>query len=81
MPQNNNKEFWVQLGMDLGKSIESSQRTEGKLDRFISNDFKHLSNKVDKIATKVAVIMGVIGFVWILVQIGLKIIPLIKDIG
>jgi len=63
---NGDKAFWVKLGIDFGATKQLSKDTNKKLDRFISNDFSHLDekvdtldNKVDKVTTKVAIIFSV----------------------
>jgi len=54
------KQFWIQLGQDFGETKQLSQDTSIKLEKFITNDFKHLDEKVDKLGVKVAWIVGII---------------------
>lgn len=54
------KKFWIQLGQDFGETKQLSKSTNKRLENFISNDFKHLEEKVDGLVTKVAWVVGVI---------------------
>lgn len=61
------KKFWIQLGQDFGETKQLSKSTNKRLENFISNDFKHLGETVDKIdnrvgklSVKIAWIVGVI---------------------
>ena len=63
---NGDKAFWVKLGIDFGATKQLAKDTNAKIDKFISNDFLHMNekvdsidNKVNKVVTKVAVIFAV----------------------
>ena len=62
---NGDKAFWVQLGVDFGATKQLAKDTNKALEKFIINDFAHMSEKVDsidnrlnKVITKVAVIFA-----------------------
>lgn len=50
---NGDKQFWVRLGVDFGKTSQLAEDTSKHLTHFIENDFLHLSKKVDDILDRV----------------------------
>lgn len=55
-----NQKFWIQLGKDLGEAKQLSKTTNERLEKFIDNDFHALEEKVGKLSTKVAWVVGII---------------------
>ena len=68
------KQFWIQLGQDFGETKQLSQDTSNKLEKFITNDFKHLDKKVDKLSAKVAWIVGGISALAVAINILVRIL-------
>jgi len=75
------KKFWMDIGVKLGRSLECSQKVEQKLNKFIDNEHKHMAEKVDiidekvnKIAVKVAWIAGAFFVLTIVVNILIRIL-------
>lgn len=73
---NGDKAFWVKLGIDFGATKQLAKDTNVKIDKFISNDFAHLDekvdsidNKVNKVTNKVAIIFGIGTFLIIIANI------------
>lgn len=75
------KKFWMDIGVKLGQSLECSRNVEQKLEKFIENEHKHVVDKVDlidekvnKIVTKVAWIVGTIGGAVVIADILLRVL-------
>lgn len=58
LTQGNDKEFWINLGVQIGKNLECSQSLQEEFHKFVSNDHAHLAAKVDKLAIRLAAIVG-----------------------
>jgi len=64
--------FWLEIGLKLGQAMELKDRFE----QFISNDFKHLEQKVDRISWKVALIVGGVTSAFWVLQLIFKLIKI-----
>lgn len=75
------KQFWMDIGVKLGQSLECSKNVEEKLDHFIGNDHKHVVKKVDtidvklnKVVAKVAWIVGSIAGAFTIANILIRVL-------
>ena len=81
MSGNESKEFWIGLGKEIGESKECAKRIDEKLDKFMTNDHVHLcadvkelEGKIDKLALRIAYIVGGISALSFAVQIAVKLL-------
>lgn len=77
----NDKKFWMDIGVKLGQSLECSQNVEQKLTKFIENEHAHLVDKLDsvdkkvnKIATKTAWVVGAISTLTVGIHILIRVL-------
>ena len=81
MNGNESKEFWIGLGKEIGESKECTKRIDEKLNKFMNNDHVHLcadvkelEGKIDKLALRIAYIVGGISALSFAVQIAVKLL-------
>jgi hypothetical protein len=62
---NSDREFWVQLGKEIGQNLECNKALGEQFRSFLTNDHAHLADKVgevedkvDKLAMRIAYIVG-----------------------
>lgn len=52
------KEFWMELGRQIGRASEDIESLRQEFNHFLENDYHNLCQKVDKLTWRVAYIVG-----------------------
>ena len=81
MDNGNGKEFWIALGKEMGETKACGVALNEKFDKFLHNDHVHLvsdveklDGKIDKLAIRIAYIVGGIMAIEFIVQIGVRLL-------
>ena len=81
MDNGNGKEFWIGLGKEIGETKACTASLNEKLDKFMTNDHAHLcaevkevDAKLDKLAVRIAYIVGGIMALEFVLQIGVRLL-------
>jgi hypothetical protein len=76
-----NKEFWIGLGKEMGETKSCAQEVGKKVDALMSNHIPHLEcnikeldGKIDKLAVRIAYIVGGIMALEFVVQVGVRLL-------
>lgn len=76
-----NKEFWIGLGKEMGETKACAQEVGKKVDTLLSNHIPHLEQnikeldeKLDKLAIRIAYIVGGIMALEFIVQVGVRLL-------
>lgn len=76
-----NREFWVGLGKEIGETKSCAQEVGKKVESLMTNhiphlqgDIKELDGKLDKLAIRIAYIVGGIMALEFVVQIGIRLL-------